>query len=72
MGIGMAVARTVVGKIMTGLVVALIVLYILPRYPLDFWQLWLVVSIIGIAIGLTLWILMPDRDKVTIRSHPSK
>ena len=59
MGIG-SIARFGIGKVLIGFIAASIVFYGLPLYPMNFQEFWLVMTGVGIAVGVLLWLLIPD------------
>ena len=59
MGIG-SIARFAIGKVLIGFFASLLVFYGLPQYPLTFQEFWLLITGVGIAVGILLWLLIPD------------
>lgn len=57
MGMATGISRAIIDKTLLGLFVVLFAMFIIPRYPLQLWQVWLVFTVTSVIIGMAVWFL---------------
>jgi vacuolar-type H+-ATPase subunit I/STV1 len=51
------IARSIIDKTLLGLFVVLYAMLVLPRYSMPWWEVWLIIEVASVTIGIAVWFL---------------